>query len=406
MRRRLGLLCAAIAFLAAIPGGAGAAAEDGYVHLIGALHEHSGYSDGWPGSTPEDYYASAKSFGIDFLGSGEHSDNSQVPVVLSDYCLTAEDAAKCGIADDENPINSFRKWDATLEYARAASDENFTGIRGFEWTSDVFGHINVYFSRHDENAKEDGGYGATTKTFYAWFSAPHEAGGGDDGIATFNHPGDKCRLGREDATCDWNHFEYVPEADQRMVGIELYNGTQDFGPYYVEALDKGWHVGAVGAEDKGHGKEDRWGGPEWAKTVILAPVAVPACTPSTPGTLPDPAAPTCAELRYRDAMLARHTYAVQAGANDIRIHLDADGELMGARLSRAPGEAFPINATVTGGAARLELVSNGGAVVASADGDSLTYVGAGMSAERYYFLRVLDAAGKPVAYSSPVWVRP
>ena len=34
----------------------------------------------------------------------------------------------------------------------------FTGFRGFEWTSDRFGHINVYFSRNDTNAKIDGGY--------------------------------------------------------------------------------------------------------------------------------------------------------------------------------------------------------------------------------------------------------
>ena len=28
--------------------------------LIGALHEHSGYSDGWPGSRPADYFESAR----------------------------------------------------------------------------------------------------------------------------------------------------------------------------------------------------------------------------------------------------------------------------------------------------------------------------------------------------------
>ena len=31
--------------------------------FAGALHEHSGYSDGWPGSRPQTYYDSGRSFG-------------------------------------------------------------------------------------------------------------------------------------------------------------------------------------------------------------------------------------------------------------------------------------------------------------------------------------------------------
>ena len=200
----------------------------GYLALVGPLHEHSGYSDGWPGSTPGTYYASAKGFGNDFLASGEHSDSADLPMVVSENCLDPEVFASCASADP-NPVNSFRKWDATLEYAQAATDASFVGIRGFEWTSDVFGHINVYFSTHDANAKTDGGYGVTTETFWQWFSLPTLAGGGDDGLGTFNHPGSKCSLDETDATCNWNDFAYRPEADARMVGIEVYNDTRDYG---------------------------------------------------------------------------------------------------------------------------------------------------------------------------------
>ncbi|MBI4728066.1 MAG: CehA/McbA family metallohydrolase [Acidobacteria bacterium] len=356
-------------------------ADPPYLSLVGALHEHSGYSDGWPGSTPADYYASGKAFGLDFLAGSEHSDNSQIPAVFSEYCLTPEDAAKCAIADDDNPVNSFRKWDATLDYARAATDAGFTGFRGFEWTSDVFGHINVFFSAHDWNAKEDGGYGATTKTFYTWFGLPHEVGGGDDGLAVFNHPGDKCLLGRTDATCDWNHFEYVPEADDRMVGIELYNGHDTYGSYYVEALDKGWHLGAVGAEDIGHSKSDDWGGPGWAKTVILATDR--------------------SEAAIRAAMLARRFYAVRA--RDIRLDFSVDGEGMGARIARAPGDSLPVHASVNRSGATIELVTSGGTVVATSVGPVLDAVVSASAAQRYYFARVIEG-GKAVAFSSPVWV--
>lgn len=394
MRRSLPLLFVA----ALLPAGGTSRAGDGFVHLIGAIHEHSGYSDGWPGSTPRDYYASARSLGLDFMSGGEHSDNADIPNVFSEYCLTAEDFPKCPVADDDEPVNSFRKWDATLEYARAASSESYTAFRGFEWTADVFGHINVYFSRNDENAKTDGGYGVTMETFYRWFLLPWSLGGGDDGLATFNHPGDKCSLGKTHPTCNWNQFAYVPEVDERMVGIELFNGSKAFDQYYAQALDRGWHVGAVGAEDKGHDKKDQWGGPRYAKTVVIVPDQ-PDCPAELIGFL------TCPEDALRQAMLARHTYAVQANHNDVRIDLEAGGEMMGARIRTAPG-TVAIASSVTGEhVARLEVVSNGGTVVASADGTSISYDAPVEVAERYYFLRVIGDDARPIAYSSPVWTK-
>jgi len=353
-----------------------------YEHYIGALHEHSGYSDGWPGSRPADYFASARSFGLDFLGSGEHSDSADLPMVVSEICLS-EELPRCAIADEQNPTDSFRKWDATLEQARAATDETFTGFRGFEWTSDRFGHINVYFSANDTNAKIDGGYGAM-ETFWDWFARPPLLGGGADGLGTFNHPDDK-KLADQDPTVNWNDFAYVPAADARMVGLEVFNGDKDYvkGGWFQRALDRGWHVGAIGAEDKGHETTDRWGGPEWAKTVLIA-------RDRSEGAL-------------REAMLARRFYAVLD--NDIRIAFSAGGRPMGSRIGAAPGSSVPITASVTGGAARLELVSNTGEVAAE-EGNSISYEAPVTGSERYYFLRVRDASGTPVAYSSPVWIAP
>lgn len=363
-----------------------------YQHYIGALHEHSGYSDGFPGSRPAHYFESAKSHGLDFLMSGEHSDNSQLPVTLSEECLTPA-IADCALADREEPTNSFTKWDATLQQARAATDENFTGIRGFEWSSDRFGHINVYFSTNDTNAKIDGGY-AAMDTFWNWFTRDPSLGGGSDGLATFNHPGAK-KLHDADPAFNWSNFEFRPEADQRMVGLEVYNDNDEFGQYYVQALDKGWHVGAIGAEDLGHrprdgdgivpgggDRSDDWGGPKWAKTVLIATDR--------------------SEEGLREAMLARRFYAVRD--NSLRLELSADGRPMGSRITAAPGSTVPISA-VTNGAARLELVTNGGTVAASSDGTALAFDAPVTDTETYYFVRVLDAAGKTQAFSSPVWIK-
>ena len=189
MRRILGRIALGIALLVAP-----AAQAATPTPLVGSLHEHSGYSDGWPGSRPATYYASGKAFGLDFMSGSEHSDNADLPLVASDYCLDPLVAPQCALADPVNPLDSFRKWDATLEQARAASTPTFTAFRGFEWTSDRYGHINVYFSRNDANAKGDGGY-ATMDAFYSWFTRASALGGGADGLATFNHPGAKSLSG-------------------------------------------------------------------------------------------------------------------------------------------------------------------------------------------------------------------
>src|SRR6476659_2239108 len=170
-----------------------AAAKAPAWHLYtGSLHEHSAYSDGWPGSRPADFYASGARHGLDFMAGSDHSDNTGLPFSASAYCLDPTDSKYdptqpgCAVADSTNPADAFRKWDATGEQASAATTNAFTGISGFEWTSYRFGHINVDFSSQWANAKADGGYLAMD-TFYGWLTRSTLLGGGADGLATFNH---------------------------------------------------------------------------------------------------------------------------------------------------------------------------------------------------------------------------
>lgn len=359
--------------------GSRASAQDppsGPVELVGSLHQHSGYSDGWPGTTPASYFAKAKSYGLDFLGSGEHSDNADLPVTANEAC--AGDALTSCIGTD---ADSLDKWAATLRMARAASDAGFTGFRGFEWTSDRFGHINVYFSANDTNAKADGGY-AVMDTFWRWFTTPPGLGGGSDGLATFNHPGAK-KLHDADPTQNWNDFAYVPAADDRMVGLEVFNDDDEFGAaYYVRALDKGWHVGAVGAEDLhgDPGSRDDWGAPRWAKTVVLADGR--------------------SEAAIRAAMHARRFYAIRR--NDLRMTFSVDGAEMGSRLVRASGSSLDIAAGTDRPGALVEVVTSKGKVVASGTGAVAATVHASPS-HRYYFMRVKQG-DEWIGYGSPVWV--
>lgn len=377
----------------------------GLNEYVGSMHEHSGYSDGWAGSTPETFFASGKKFGLDFMGSSDHSDFLVPPISTSQYCIPTDpdqiaevDPASlpsCILADP-SPAKSLNKWQATEDYAKAATTKSFTAFRGLEWTSDTFGHINVYFSKNMSNAKLDGGTEVSMKPFYSWLNRRPEQGGGSDGLAVFNHPGAK-----DDPVLplpqnfNWSDFAYDPTVADSMVGMETFNDNEEYGTsrdhsapaegYYVHALDKGWHLAPYGAEDLGHRRSDDWGGPSWAKTVMLAKDR--------------------SESSLRSAMEGRHVYSVRYGT--MRLGFTVDDAIMGSELTKPLGSTLPVRATVSTpgkGTATLELVTSKGKVLATGLGKLSVNVKTSKD-QKYYFVRA--KIGKDyVAYSAPVWVSP
>ena len=106
---RRALLGAAVTLLAALASVAPAAATPDRLELEGALHEHSGYSDGWPGSTPRTYFGAGRDAGLDFMGSADHSDNVFIPYTFSAYC--AQDIDACREAGyDAVEIDNLDTW--------------------------------------------------------------------------------------------------------------------------------------------------------------------------------------------------------------------------------------------------------------------------------------------------------
>ena len=381
------LLLAGLALACAAPASAGAQLHE----FVGPIHEHTAYSDGQPGTRPAQAFAQVRSFGNDFMGLTEHSDTFDLPIVTNTDCFEPQVIASCALADQEQPENSFRKWAAMAEQTDAATDESFVGIRGFEWTNDHHGHLNVLFSTHYTNAKIDGGY-ADMGSFWSWFTRPVSQRGGADGLGIFNHPGRRTigeivpggflgpvDPGTPQPGANWDDFRHVPAADARMVGMELFNGGSEYGDWYVAALDQGWHVGAIGAEDT---HDTSWGVPEDPKTVVLA------------GELVRPA--------LREALLARRFYAIRRAG--IRLEFEAEGLPMGSRLSVPAGGQLDLSGSTNAPGAALELVTGGGEVVASSAGPALSATRPAAAAERWYFLRALGGDGRPLAYSSPIWV--
>ncbi len=389
----------------------------------GLMHEHSSYSDGDPRMIPADYFRIAQSAGYSFVGSAEHSDSLDVLNFISLH-------ASCDISNSDfdptalehcflNPTgDKLVKWASTLTQAQDASSDHFLGIRGFEWTSDVFGHINVYFSTNFTNAKTDGGYALTMDTFWDWFTRAPDSpgpggsfsstainggagvpfGGGNDALAHFNHPHDKCQT-KNDPTgvttglCDWNDYEYVPAAAERMFGMELYNdGNRDdrYQSYYARALDKGWRLSPIGSEDEHFGQ---YAVEQRPKTVTLAE--------------------SLSEADFKAAWLARRTYALSPGQH-LRARLTADQDHpMGSTLTCTAGKTVPMDVALTqkdgsAFAGEYQLFSNGGEILAVVRGGTAHFelpVPAMGEAARWYSVRVHGGAeNKSVAYLAPVWV--
>lgn len=384
-------------------------------HAVGALHNHSGYSDGAPGTTPRDYYRAGRAQGLDFMGGAEHSDNSAIPLTVDDGCLSPgfPDCVAYG-EDGADRLNSLRKWEATAEQAAAASANGYAAFRGFEWTSDRFGHVNVFFSQHNLNAKTGPGYALSMELFWNWLATDAAIGGGADGLAVFNHPGREDaahvllkNLGQGDMAYVFNDFEYRVAVADRVVGLEVFgkgshydescvaDGLCTAGPnsYLAYALAKGWHLGPISGEDH---HDVNWALPGLPKTVALLPTG-----------------DTTSE-QVRDAMLQRRFYAVAQHYNDVRLEFgvaeSAEGPItfpMGSRVqsgSAAVGLVVTLGATPGVSNPTVELVGAAGITTLTMDGErGSLQVSVPPTGEDFYFVRV-SADGKPLAYTAPVWV--
>src|SRR5690606_3225802 len=103
----------------------------------------------------------------------------------------------------------------------------------------------------------------------------------------------------------------------------------------------------------------------------------------------------------REALEARRFYAIRRAG--VRLGFTANGQPMGSRLAKPEtGEAIAFAASTNVPGATIELVASGGEVVAS--GTETLEVSHPYDGERWFFVRVRDAEGASVAYSSPVWL--
>ncbi|MEV0217445.1 CehA/McbA family metallohydrolase [Micromonospora sp. ALFpr18c] len=186
------------------------------------MHNHTVMSDG--DGSAEAAFASMREAGLDVAALTDHATLFSID----------------GLSSSE--------WRTTGDLANAANDPGqFTAIRGFEWSHPLQGHINVWNTSDFADLLRAGSPGS----LYNWLT------GRPGGLASFNHPGRE--VGR------FNNFSFNASARDQLVGLEMFNRTDDFlfegwssgvtSPL-VACLNAGWRPALTGVTDE-HGTT--WG---------------------------------------------------------------------------------------------------------------------------------------------------
>ena len=217
------------------------------------LHNHTLLSDG--DGPPEDAYRVMREAGVDVAAVTDHAASGRLVVHLA-----REDRSHVAGTTSVDDAD----W-ARLARAADAADEPgaFVALRGFEWSSPVLGHVNVWGSQDWVDPVSSGATptgtgpygdtpeGVTMAGFHAWLHRETDAPFG------LNHPG------REPGR--FAQFAHDPALTARLVGLEMFNRDED---YLFEGVDRGepsplvaclaagWRPGLLGVSDH-HGTA--WG---------------------------------------------------------------------------------------------------------------------------------------------------
>ncbi len=290
--------------------------NNNYRLLFGVPHAHTSISDGK--GLPAKAIDYTRKNGLDFLFITDHSnffdgvckDNYEFDRLFNEYKETIN-------SDWYNTEVSVKECNSSFK--------NFIALRGFEMTSENWGHINVLNSsgyvegKHQLNLIED---------FFSWIKKQRNI------VTVINHPG--------------SHFKKVInhlEMDGIINLIEVGNGAfprkyRRFEKHYYNALDNGWHLGAINGQDN---HIDNWGDSE-NLTVIISEAL------------------TIEDILY--ALKNRHTYSTES--RHLKLMVKANGYIMGSILPspsinsidfeiNVENLEIPINC--------IQIISNGGNIV-------------------------------------------
>jgi hypothetical protein len=271
------------------------------------------------------------------------------------------------------------EWADCLAAANYYTSEDFVAMAGYEaWLLSQLGEINVYNigvlpPQGPMKVRSD-----RIPNFYDWLAGQNGA------IGQWNHPLYVSR--------DFQDYAYYSETrDMGMSVIEAYNDV-NYETSYIKALDAGWHV-MPSANSDTHNPD--WISGSEIRTVLLAP----SLTPSN----------------LYDAMRANRGYGTLD--QNLEVYFAVDGAIMGSTLSSVRSRCTATihiedpDGIASDAITLVEIVSDGGVVVASMPADSTVVdwtIELNTQGASYFFLRVttasdLSGAEGVTAWTAPVW---
>lgn len=378
------------------------------------LHNHSLISGDAAGD-PYGALAQMRSRGIDVACLTEHAISGKGHGELT---CPGHQQGGCHTVEGINETD----WETMRQIADAGyAPGQFVSFRGYEWSTPTVGHLNVYFSREFTDALREHALFtpaaaaeidrvapvpseivdnfekapdiATMRFFWKWLASSPDReifGGGNDGIACFNHP-------NEFGT--FESFRYDAGAAPYVVSIEALNADRDFFWFGLDkgrpnplnaCLNAGWRVGFTGVSDEhstAYGRAGMARGGLWVSALTRAAV--------------------------RDALVARRSFATfRAG---LRLCATANGAPMGSTLAHSSGPVA-IAVDVDGGSSwagtplSVEVVRPGATAAALAHvepivaGTPKTFtVNVDRAAGDWLFLRIADASRDEHPLATPPW---
>jgi hypothetical protein len=323
-----------------------------YNLYFGDLHTHTSYSDGT--GTPWDAYEAAIDAGADFMAVTDH-----IAIWNAYYAWTATE----------------EEWQDILAAADHYTSKKFVAMAAYEaWLLADLGEINVFDTRELPPGpllnRLD-----RLPVFYDWLA---EQGA----IGQYNHP-----LYVSD---DFLNYSFYTETRDQGMGVLENLRNADSESSYIKALDAGWHIMPAANSDT---HSANWISGSEVRTVLLAPSLSP-------------------EDLY-EAMRESRGYATQD--KNLQIHYTLNGEVMGSVLSSTGSYEVSVRISDPDGAGDeiklVEIVSDGGAVVASVSADSATVewtTTLTSDSAHYFYIRVTTASDRSgeegvTAWTAPVW---
>lgn len=371
---RLATLVAALTLLMA--GTAYANGANDYDLYFGDLHSHTNVSDGY--GTLEEAYSAALAAALrgdlDFFGTTDH-----VHCSYGQGWLTADNwAAVLATADMYNQngvlvtLPGYEMW---LPWMTCGEMNIYNASDVFNQSANPAG--NGYNNGHKRGLRN------FLPLLYDWLVA-------EKAVGQWNHPD---YYGNDNsANSDWYQFDfYTPKRDEAVTMIEIWNEIT-YEAAYSRALDAGWHVLPSANSDRHY---DEWITACDVRTVLLAK--------------------SLTRKDLLEAMRASRGYATED--KDLEVRYTLDGAVMGSTVAtkgsyKAKVQVYDPDGAPTDAITRIEIVADGGEVVASSpkyDKAMVTWETTVPSTdERYFFVRVTTASDfwgdeGVTAWTAPVW---